>query len=432
MTKSLTLVAVGAIIIAIILGPIYLINIGNLSDKEFLLLSQLQMLLSIVATWILTHLYAQQQRKAALTQKEEDHRTNLRSYARQAAEKVNNLSEQLQKLGEYLTIELQDSPGENVREELFAISERMASAIQLVYTLKSVNDTSLSDWQGVIGDLLEEQKAEKEEKEEEYREFIEKTLPLFDMQSTLDAPTEQNERDQELKAAVESLRKDVRSLVTHVNPSSIRIGRLGGGLEDVVSRCPACDEVVSYRQSRSTKKLRGTKCKSCETQLVSRFDPDKGFQLELRRPVPEKINCPKCDHSFTVELDILASPSIPMDCPKCQTNLRVRRKFNKVRVTAAESISSTGSSKQTRTQLSEELVASVNTELPPQPWPKKIHEEIATKLELSKTVVKAAIWQLIHSGERLPQINGIVYVQDKDYGKKQEDQEVQPGSEGDG
>jgi hypothetical protein len=41
-----------------------------------------------------------------------------------------------------------------VDEALQAREERIESAIHLIRTLKSVNDTSLSDWEGVIGDEL--------------------------------------------------------------------------------------------------------------------------------------------------------------------------------------------------------------------------------------------------------------------------------------
>ena len=100
------------------------------------------------------------------------HRTNLRTYALKAAEKVTNLSNELSRLSAYLQQELDYTDYRNTEEELQAKEERLESAIRLLSTLKSVNDTSLSDWQGVIGDELAEQREQIHEREQELRETL--------------------------------------------------------------------------------------------------------------------------------------------------------------------------------------------------------------------------------------------------------------------
>ena len=59
--------------------------------------------------------------------------------------------------------------------------------------------------------------------------------------------------------------------------------------------------------------------------------------------------------------------------------------------------------------ISEELVDMVDQHLPQQPWPIAIHCKVAKELSLNKDVVRAAIRQLIRSGKRYYQYNGIVY-----------------------
>lgn len=405
MSKSLKLTIVGAAIIgfilAVFLGPIYWINTKQLTNTENMLLSQLQMILSIIITWIITHLYSKEQEKHALSQTEESHKTNLRSYARQAAEKVNNLSTQLDKLSDYLRIELEDTyTQDNTKDALLAIAERMSSAIQIVNTLKSVNDTSLSDWQGVIGDLLEEQREEKEEKEKELREFIEKTLPIFDEKIVSNENDQNDERVDELKKSVDSLKNDLRELIANKTSSSIRIGSIGSTREDIVSRCPECNAIVSYRQSKRSRKPRGVECKSCKTQLVSLFYPKKGFKLETRRPVPEDINCPECKHRFSVDIDNLASPPIPTNCPNCSAELTVRRKSNKIKIYPTN---------KPATEHSPEFLDLVKEALPPQPWPINTHKVVATELKASNNSVRGAIQALINRGDYFPQINGVVF-----------------------
>src|SRR5438270_11216721 len=92
------------------------------------------------------------------------HDESLKTYALKAAEKVTNLSRELDRLSDYLREYLSyNAEGEALEVVLSVRDERVASAIHIVEILRSVNDTSLSDWQGVIGDELEKKKEEEEQ-----------------------------------------------------------------------------------------------------------------------------------------------------------------------------------------------------------------------------------------------------------------------------
>jgi hypothetical protein len=57
----------------------------------------------------------------------------------------------------------------------------------------------------------------------------------------------------------------------------------------------------------------------------------------------------------------------------------------------------------------EEFLAQVDALLPPQPWPTGIDREVAEKLEVGRNRVHRAITQLMNSGRRVKQIDGVLY-----------------------
>jgi hypothetical protein len=59
--------------------------------------------------------------------------------------------------------------------------------------------------------------------------------------------------------------------------------------------------------------------------------------------------------------------------------------------------------------LPDEFLSQVDNLLPAQPWPTGVHIEVAEKLEVGKSKVQRAIAQLIKSGRRFEQVDGILY-----------------------
>jgi hypothetical protein len=60
-------------------------------------------------------------------------------------------------------------------------------------------------------------------------------------------------------------------------------------------------------------------------------------------------------------------------------------------------------------RLSEQIIAEIKEALPPQPWPKGIHKEVAKKLNLTPSSVSRVIQKFIQDGKFLPQINGVLF-----------------------
>jgi len=73
----------------------------------------------------------------------------------------------------------------------------------------------------------------------------------------------------------------------------------------------------------------------------------------------------------------------------------------------------------TKEIVSNELLDMVEKEMPQQPWPKGIHKIVAEKLNLSKGIISQAIQILIKKGIFKPQIDGKLFVEEKNDGGKQ-------------
>jgi hypothetical protein len=84
-------------------------------------------------------------------------------------------------------------------------------------------------------------------------------------------------------------------------------------------------------------------------------------------------------------------------CNNCNLEYRASRKINEIVC------------KPINADIDTIFVKAVRESLPPQPWPKGIHTEIAAKLGANGKEVQKAIQSLIAAGIFKPQIDGIVY-----------------------
>jgi ssDNA-binding Zn-finger/Zn-ribbon topoisomerase 1/Tfp pilus assembly protein PilE len=391
-----------------IVACIYFISGENLTARESGMIAIILTILSILASWSFSHYYSESQHTKALKDVQEFHRTNLKTYARKAAEKVNNLSNELSRLSAYLEKELTRADYDSSEEELNAKEERIESAIHITNTLKSINDTSLSDWEGVIGDELEERRAEQQEREEELEELLaryESTISSLEMDVR-----SRGDNTLVIQKEIESLKSELRFLSSRVGiimPPILRPARSSRNV--VETRCPVCQKVLTYKQKPKETGIKALRCTSCGSNLVSRYNKDAGFRLELRQPIKERVSCPNCSLSVEAELDQVPSTTVKVECSNCGAKLRIVRIVDGLRVTQ------TGPPMQVSVEnvapkLDEQLIERVRDELPKQPWPKGIHKIIATKLTLTHAVVYSAISELIRQGVFNPQIDGKLYI----------------------
>jgi ribosomal protein S27E len=407
--KYIILTVLVAILLAGIIACIHFIGSSPQTPKEAALFSIVLTIFSVLAGWLITHIYSEVQHQAAIEQVETYYKKNLRTYAIKASEKVENLSTEFVRLAGFLEDEDENKTNQETDDALLSKKERIKSAIHIINTLKSMNDTSLSDWEGVIDDILDKKRQEQEEQVETFRELVEKVEPILEVDMSGEAVSHGSPDAQHLGASIEALRKDIRTAINQMgSASSLRLPRLRSNSEDIISRCPACNELLPYRRSKLSSKILGVKCKSCEKQLISRYDDIKNeYILEVRKPAPETVHCPACQAQTTTELDLLSSPRIELKCPKCSLVYFVRRKGGKIRISIKPI-------EQTTVELSEdlspEIIENVKAQMPPQPWPKWAHKTVASNLGLPEKTVSSAIQHLIKTGVFHPQIDGKVYV----------------------
>jgi hypothetical protein len=370
-----------------VLACLVSIGTGDLNARESLLLSVVLTIISIMGSWVLSRYYA-----------ETSFNENLRTFALKAAEKVDNLSKELDRLAVYLQQELDDTDYRNAPENLMGKEYRIEGAIHMLSTLKSVNDRSLSDWQGVIGKELDERREEQEQREEQLRELIERVDSLSLTQAA--TPTKNADAlEGALKGEINAIRADLRVLASQVGGVPLR--RSKTSRVEVDNPCPKCTSVVHYRQREKLNSVKAVRCSNCDARLVS-LPAGDGFRLVLREPIKESVACPGCDAPMDVLLDPVPGSSMLTRCRRCGGEVRVNRNSRDITLRL-------GATKNAPVALTEEIIANVERVMPPQPWPKGASRKVAEGLGLPQSTVAKAVKELIRRGKFQMQLEGRLY-----------------------
>lgn len=381
--------------IAFIVSALLLIGLTELSNRETTLLGTVLTLLSVAIGWGVSHYYATQDKRAAIEEIREFEQRNLRTYALKAAEKVTNLSKELNRLSGYLQEELQYTGYRNSEEELFAKEERIESAIHMLGSLRSINDTSLSDWQGVIGEELEQQRESEKEQAEALRELSDRLTALEHAPASRASNAAEN-------AEIDELRRQLRSLAADISGAGFR-AKPRPSYQHVDSTCPQCSSPIKYGQRAKENDRKAIQCKTCEANLISRYREATGFVLAVRGHTNELVTCPTCSTQQSIDLDEWPTASTTVSCLSCETLMRVSRAEN------GESVRAVVVNQQKPAEpLTEEIIAQVRAALPQQPWPKGIHQSVAAQVSLRPSTVQKVIQHLIRTGVFMDQVDGVV------------------------
>lgn len=390
--------------IAGILLCISIITFSELSSRESGILSLLLTILSVIASWLLAKLYGESQHRQAIEEVKEMHNDKIRTFALKAAEKVNNLSEQINRLSIFLEEELSSDAHECDRDSLRAKEERIESAIHILSMLKSVNDTSLSDWHGVIDEEIVGQREAREEREEELREMIHRLEALIAKSNNSDSSTP--ESGSTIAKQIDLIKKDVRLLMagvsgTHVPPPKVKKKRTRIDLNE---DCPCCSSKLQYTQRALKHSVKTIYCPSCSSTVISRYIPERDtFQLTANETKQETLACPTCSSALNFTLELEPSSNKKVKCGICHSVSSVGR-TNDERV-SIRCISNANAPR----ILTEEEIEKVRVALPAQPWPTGTHKVVAEKTGLTNTLAMKAIRELIHRGAFKEQIDGILY-----------------------
>jgi hypothetical protein len=274
--RSISIVLVVGIVAGI---SICLWRIANSSPtaNEALLLSLVLTGLSIAASWIVSQYYS-----------ETSFNKNLRVFALKAAEKVTNLSNEFDRLSLFLQQELKETEYESTSEALLAKDIRIESAIHIINTLKSVNDRSLSDWQGIIGEELSAKREEQEAREETLREIMER---FDDLQHSRYDEHNQEAEQERLRSELASIRNQLRVMTAQV--SGVPVSQLNRPHKKapMEKRCPTCGNLMQFTQRNKPGTMKGVSCKACGARWISTA-ADGDVVLAARVPIREKVICP--------------------------------------------------------------------------------------------------------------------------------------------
>lgn len=406
MKNSFINLIIGGLALAIVLIVSVIAFNNALTANESTLLSVLLTVLSIIGSWIVSMYFSKKSQKEAIDEVKIEHQNNLRTYALNAAEKVNNLSNELSKLALYLRSELEQDDDSD-EYALNSKVERIESAIHIVNTLKSVNDTSLSDWKGVIGDELEEREEEKEEREERLLELTEKIENIVQSQNT--------NQKQESYSELTFIKKQLEQLGKTIGPSPLNLRTSSKKLpkEKVEKTCPNCDAAISYTQRENVKGHKTVKCTSCGKRSLSRFNSASGFYLTKEQFIKETFNCPWCNTVNDKEISNIPFTKEVCICSNCDDKVKVTRKLDMgLSVNTFGNPNSKGSIIHPKNpiEITEEILDEVENTLPEQPWPVAVHKIIAEKLKISNRTAYRCISELVIQGRCNPQINGTVFI----------------------
>lgn len=375
---------------------------AKLSNTETVLLGVVQTIFSLISGWAITHTYASSEQERAIREVEDIYQRNIRTYALKAAEKVENLSRELGRLSTYLQEELIEDDYSSVGEELLAKEERLQSAIHLLNTLKSVNDTSLSDWRGVIGDELEEIRQRNEQREETLQKLTEKLDRLNPIAIEQIAGT--GVAVNSLVREVEKIKRDLKFVASDVTSGIWTTRKIPSEKTLYKFSCPSCSATLSARIRSRQGSVKAVTCDRCSERLVATVVSMGEVSIHRRETIFEIGDCPACGYQNRCGLDELVGASIEFECKECGTPLRGLRSSNGFELVISNRVQAV----KRRAPLTLELLNAIKEALPPQPWPRGTREKVAVALNLDDKVVQKGIAQLIMRGDFQDQYKGLL------------------------
>jgi hypothetical protein len=349
----------GAVLLAMNGWIFWYISQTQLSTQLSTLFNVLLTIFSVLISLVVSHFYFDASRQQTINDIKSDYQKNNKLYSQKAAEKVDNLSNELTKLSIYLQQSIDTDNIDNPATSLLVMEEKVRSAIHIVETLKSINDKSLSDWLGVLDEEdLEEQNELREEQREEREKDFQSLLDNYrnfvaNENAVIRIGSGESERLDTVHTDINELTKRIDKLATNIIGTPIKTRKNPVPKEELTMNCPECAFEVKYRQRPSETSVKGLKCSNCGTKLMSRWSVQDGFNLSVK---------------------------------------------------LIESVGSTPPK-----ALGEEEIERIKEALPQQPWEKGSIQKIAKELEVSTADMNRAINILVHRGELKLQVDGELY-----------------------
>jgi hypothetical protein len=378
---------IAAIVLAIgVIAALYIAGTKKLSETEAVLLGILLTADSILISWLVTHIYSQFSLKQAIEQATEISKENIKNYAVKAAEKVLNLSNQIKRLSQALNEANEDSDStNNPKEAVMLLHERISSAIHNLETLRSMNDTFLSDWRGVIGEEIEKQQllekqidklAEELEEQKRERDALKEKLVSVDDLSNIErliANTEERIYQKFIDLPFKFISRSIK-------PKK----------EDISIKCPTCSAELKtkFRRKKDGKKL--VSCMKCGQYILIHGVNEEETQIVLIKPYHYTGICPLCNTPIEFEIADYPGTTKSVKCNNCEINLLVSKTIESFNIKPHRPL---------KEDIPQKIIDQVRSLLPDhRPWPTHIHKQIAEQLGYSNKLVSRVISNLISQG----------------------------------
>lgn len=368
-----------------ILIALWIAGNRELTSTESVLLGILLSSASMLASWLVTHLYSQMSLRDTIKQATDSNTENIRSLGVRAAEKVLNLSNELQRLVDSLTTALEDAEDmEGIKQPTMLLRERILSAIHNLETLKSMNDTFLSDWRSVIGAEIERQHVLENQIESLTNELHKQIRERALIRANVVSPDDLAAIQSRIEETEQRLTEKISALPFKVHPKSTKPRK-----EDIIAPCASCDTQmgIRLRLRKGAKKL--IKCATCDNYSLVRVLDDGELDV-VHIPMYEYTGvCPMCSSEITEQVPDHAGATVSTTCESCDVQLLLSKSSGGANLRIP---------KGSRREMPQKLVDAVHDRLPQRPWPTHIHKSIATELGVSNSVATKIIGNLIEQG----------------------------------
>jgi hypothetical protein len=369
-----------------IIISLYIAGTKKLSETESVLLAFLLSSSSILVSWLITHIYSEINLEEAIDNATEINKENIKNYAVKAAEKVFNLSNQIKRLSELLNGAIEDSDIANSpKESVLLLQERISSAIHNLETLRSMNDTFLSDWRGVIGEEIDKQ------------QLIEKQIEKLGEE--LDAQKQERDLLKHQLVSLEDL-SHIENLLSETEerltqkfsdlPFKVITRSVKSKKADISIVCPSCffDIETKFWKRKGARKL--ISCQKCGQYILVLGINEEEVQVQSIGSCVYNGICPLCKSEIEVEMPDSPGATKSIKCNNCDTSLFISKSVEGFNMKPT---------KLYKGEIAQKVIDQVRSLLPySRPWPTHIHKQIATQLGYSNGLVSSVIALLISQG----------------------------------
>lgn len=317
-------IVIMVVLIFCIVGILVVAGLSELSPREYLFLSILLAGLAIAASWLGTSLASKSSSEQMRVTLKAEHMENLRTYALKAAEKVQNLSMEMERLIDYV----KGSSPSGEEGDVKMAAERLKTVALMLETIKSVNDTALSDWRGIIGDELRKQ----EQIETDIDAIFSK---IEDLEEAMAAPTVPREQQWlpgvsvpavttdwdtiykgTLYSSLENIDKDIQRYASS-SPIPVRLPRRRK--IDAFIKCPKCENENQTRINLRAGYQKIGRCGNCGNYFTVKVDSDLNINTDNIGTKDTIVKCVLCDEEHTVTFPIWPGYVFHHSCPKCHS-----------------------------------------------------------------------------------------------------------------